>query len=327
VNRREFGTLLGGAAVAWPLAARAQPRGVSTVGFLHSLSPEATVHVVAAFHGGLAESGHVAGRNVSIEYRWARGQFDQLPAYAAELVARRVAVIVATGSTVSALAAKAATSTIPIVFTSGDDPLRVGLVEHLNRPGGNITGATAFSTTTAAKRLELIRKLLPDATAIALLRNPKSPVDAGEMNDLKLAAQSLGWRIEIVAASSESELEPAFTNMVGKGAQAMIISTDPLFFGVHGRVVELAARHALPAIYDFREYPAAGGLMSYGTNITAVYHQVGLYTGKILAGAKPGELPVVQPTRFDLVLNLRTAKNLGLTIPPTLLALADEVIE
>jgi putative ABC transport system substrate-binding protein len=200
-------------------------------------------------------------------------------------------------------------------------------VDHLNRPGGNLTGVTAFSTTTAAKRLELIRKLLPDAGVIALLRNPKSPVDAGEMNDLKSAAQSLGWRIEIVEADTESELESAFANMAGRDAQAMIISTDPLFFGVRKRVVELAARHALPAIYDFREYPAAGGLMSYGANVAAVYHQVGLYTGKILSGAKPGELPVMQPTRFDLVLNLKTATSLGLTIPPTLLALADEVIE
>jgi putative ABC transport system substrate-binding protein len=185
-------------------------------------------------------------------------------------------------------------------------------VDHLNRPGGNITGVTSFSTATAAKRLELMRKLLPNTAVVALLRNPKSPVDADEMKDLKLAAQSLGWRIEIVEASTESDLEPAFVSMAGKGAQAMIISTDPLFFGIHSRVVELATRQALPAIYDFREYPAAGGLMSYGTNIAAVYHQVGLYTGKILTGAKPGELPVVQPTRFDFVLNLKTAKTLGL---------------
>jgi ABC-type uncharacterized transport system substrate-binding protein len=327
MKRREFITVLGGAAAAWPLAASAEQRGASTVGFLHSLSPEATVQVVAAFRSGLAETGYVEGRNALIEYRWARGNFDQLPAYAVELVALRVAVIVATGSTVSALAAKAATAVIPIVFTSGDDPLKVGLVDHLNRPGGNITGATAFSTTTAAKRLELMRALLPNATIIALLRNPKSPVDADEMNDLKLAAESLGWRIEIVEASTETELEPAFASMARNDAQAMIISTDPLFFGVRSRVVELAARHALPAIYDFREYPAAGGVMSYGTNISAVYHQVGLYTGKILAGDKPGELPVVQPTKFDLVINLKAARALDLTVPDKLLALTDEVIE
>jgi putative ABC transport system substrate-binding protein len=326
MKRREFIALLGGA-VAWPLAARAQQPGVPTVGFMHSLSPEVTGHVVAAFRRGLAEAGYVEGRNVSIEYRWARGDFGQLPVYAAELVALRVAVIVATGSTVSALAAKAATSIIPIVFTSGDDPLKVGLADHLNRPGGNITGVTAFSATTAAKRVDLLRKLLPDATAIALLSNPKSPIDADEMRDLQQTAQSLGWRIEIVGASSETELEPAFASMSAKGAQAMTISSDPLFFGVRSRVIELAARHALPAIYDFREYTAAGGLMSYGTNIAALYQQVGVYTGKILAGAKPGDLPVVQPTKFDLVLNLKTAKDLGLTFPPILLALADEVIE
>jgi putative ABC transport system substrate-binding protein len=327
MKRREFISLIGGAAVAWPVAARAQQPGIPIVGFMHSLWPEATVHVVAAFHRGLVEAGYAEGRNVSIEYRWARGQFDQLPVYAAELVALRVAVIVATGSTVSARAAKAATSMIPIVFTSGDDPLKVGLVKHINRPGGNITGVTAFSATTAAKRVELMRKLLPDAVAIALLSNPKSPVDADEMRDLQLTARSLNWRIEIVGASAESELEAAFASMIAKGAQAMTISSDPLFFGARTRVVELAARHALPAIYDFRDYPVAGGLMSYGTNIVGVYQQVGVYTGKILAGAKPGDLPIMQPTTFNLVLNLKTAKALGLSIPDKLIALADEVIE
>ena len=326
MKRREFITLLGGA-IAWPRAARAQPPGVPTVGFMHSLSPEVTGHVVAAFRRGLAEAGYVEGRNVSIEYRWARGQFDRLPVYAAELVAERVAVIVATGSTVSARAAKAATSTIPIVFTSGDDPLKVGLVDHLNRPGGNVTGVTSFSATTAAKRLEWMRKLLPDAAVIALLANPKSPIDADEMHDLQLTAQSLGWRVEIVGASGESELEGAFASMIAKGARAMSISSDPLFFGLRARLAELAARHALPAIYDFRDYPAAGGLMSYGTDITAVYQQVGVYTGRILAGAKPADLPVVQPTKFVLVINLKIARTLGLDVPPTLLALADEVIE
>jgi ABC-type uncharacterized transport system substrate-binding protein len=286
-----------------------------------------TEHVLAAFHRGLAETGYVEDRNVAIEYRWARYQFDRLPAFAAEFVARPVTVIVAAGSTVSALAAKTATSSIPIVFTSGDDPLRVGLVERLNRPGGNITGVTAFDTVIAARRLELMRKLTPHAAVIALLRNPNSPVDGGEMHDLMEAADSLGCRIEIVTASTESELEPAFARMVAKSARAMMISSDPFFFGVRDRVIELAGRHALPAIYDFREYVAAGGLMSYGTDLLIVYQQLGVYTGRILAGAKPGELPVVQPTKFDLLINLRTARSLGIEVPPTLLALADEVVE
>ena len=331
MKRRAFITLLGGTAaascVSWPIAARAQRPGVPSVGFMHSLSPEVTAHVVTAFRSGLAEAGYVEGSNVSIEYRWARGHFEQLPAYAAELVALRVAVIVATGSTVSALAAKAATSVVPIVFTSGDDPLKVGLVEHLNRPGGNITGVTAFATVTAAKRLGLLRDVLPNVAAVALLRNPRSPVDAGEMHDLEAAARSLGLRLVVVEASTEAELEPAFAGLAGQGAQAMITSTDPFFFDVRGRMVALAARYAIPTIYDFREYPAAGGLISYGTNIAALYKQVGIYTGKILAGAKPGDLPVVQPTTFDLVINLKTAKALGVDIPPGVLAIADEVIE
>jgi putative ABC transport system substrate-binding protein len=327
MKRREFITLLAGAAAAWPLAALAQVSRVQTVGFMHSLSPEATGAVRAAFLKGLTETGYIEGSNISIEYRWGRGRFEQLPGYAAELVALRVAVIVATGSTVSALAAKAATSAIPIVFTSGDDPLKVGLVEHLNRPGGNITGVTAFATVTAAKRLGLLRELLPNAVAVALLHNPKSPVDAGEMRDLETAARSLGLRFVVVEAGTETELEPAFASIASKGAQALITSTDPFFFDVRGRVVDLAARYAIPTIYDFREYPASGGLMSYGTNIAALYRQVGIYTGKILAGAQPGDLPVVQPTSFDFVLNLKTAHALGLNIPPTLLARADEVIE
>jgi ABC-type uncharacterized transport system substrate-binding protein len=327
VKRREFITLLGGAAAAWPFAALAQVSPVQTVGFLHSLSPEATGAVRAAFLKGLADTGYIEGSNISIEYRWGRGRFDQLPGYAAELVSLRVAVIVATGSTVSALAAKAATSVIPIVFTSGDDPLKVGLVEHLNRPGSNITGVTAFATVTAAKRLGLLRELLPNAVAVALLHNPKSPVDAGEMRDLETAALSLKLRFVVVEAGTETELEPAFASIANKGAQALITSTDPFFFDVRGRLADLAARYAIPTIYDFREYPAAGGLMSYGTNIAALYRQVGIYTGKILAGSRPADLPVVQPTSFDLVLNLKTAHALGLDVPPSLLARADEVIE
>jgi putative ABC transport system substrate-binding protein len=326
LKRREFITLVGGSA-AWPLGARAQQPAMPVIGFLHSLSPEVTGHVVEAFQRGLAKAGYVEPKNVAIEYRWARYRFDQLPAYAAELVGLRVTLIVAAGSTVSALAAKAATTTIPVVFTSADDPLKVGLVERLNRPGGNITGVTAFDTEIAAKRLQLLHQVLPNATRIALLRNPNSPVDAGEMNDLRSAAHSLGCQIDVVEASAENELELAFERIKATGAHAMTVSTDPFFFGMRNRVIEFAARHALPAIYDFREYPVAGGLMSYGTDIAALYHRVGIYAGKILAGAKPGDLPVVLPTKFELLLNLKTAGSLGLQFPAQLLALADEVIE
>jgi len=225
------------------------------------------------------------------------------------------------------LAAKAATSVIPIVFTSADDPLKVGLVDHLNRPSGNITGVTAFATVTAAKRLELLRELIPQAALVALLRNPKSPVDSAEMHDLEMAAESLKLRLVTVEAATEVELEPAFAKASGYPVQGMITSTDPFFFGVRDRIVALAAKYKIPAVHDFREYPAAGGLMSYGTNILALYRQVGAYTGRTLGGAQPSELPVLQPTVFDLVINLMTAKTLGLTVPPSLIARADEVIE
>ena len=325
MRRREVLAGLG-AATAWARTALAQPSG-RRIGFLHSLSPEATLHVLAAFRGGLAEAGYVEGRNISIEYRWARGHFEDLPAQAAELVALRVDVLVATGSTVSALAAKAATTTIPIVFTSGDDPLKVGLVDEINRPSGNLTGVTAFATATAAKRLELLHELLPTSDVVALLRNPKSPVDRAEIDDLRQAAESLGCWIEIVEVSSEGELDLAFQSLSARGLKAMIVSTDPFFFGVRNRVVELAARHLVPAVYDFREYAEAGGLMSYGTNVAALYRQVGRYTGKLLGGSKPGDLPVLQPTTFDLLINLKAATTLGLTVSPDLLARADEVIE
>jgi putative ABC transport system substrate-binding protein len=283
---------------------------------MHSLSPEAAARPTEAFQKGLAETGFVSGTNVAIEYRWAHGNFDQLPLFAAELVRMHVAVIVAVGSTVSALAAKAATSVIPIVFTSADDPIKVGLVDHLNRPGGNLTGVTAFATVTAAKRLALLRELIPDASAVALFRNPRGSFDS-----------SLKLRLVTVEAATEVELEPGFSRATGYPVQGMITSTDPFFFGVRDRIVALAAKYKIPAIHDFREYPAAGGLMSYGTNILALYRQVGVYTGKILRGAQPNGLPVLQPTVFDLVINLKTAKALDLTIPPSLLARADEVIE
>jgi putative tryptophan/tyrosine transport system substrate-binding protein len=326
MRRRAFIGGLGSAA-AWPLVAQAQQAGVATIGFMHSLSPEAAARPTEAFRQGLAETGYVSGTNVAIEYRWARGNFDELPLFAAELVRMRVAVIVAVGSTVSALAAKAATSVIPIVFTSADDPLKVGLVDHLNRPGGNLTGVTAFATVTAAKRLELLRELIPEATVVALLGNPRGSFDSGEMNELQAAAESLKLRLVTVEAATEVELEPAFAKASGYPVQGMITSTDPFFFGVRDRIVALAAKYRIPAIHDFREYPAAGGLMSYGTNILALYRQVGVYTGKILRGAQPNDLPVLQPTVFDLVINLKTAKTLGLTMPPSLLARADEVIE
>jgi ABC-type uncharacterized transport system substrate-binding protein len=326
MRRRTFIAGLGSAAAS-PVVARGQQAGVATIGFMHSLSPEAAARPTEAFQKGLAETGFVSGTNVAIEYRWAHGNFDQLPLFAAELVRMHVAVIVAVGSTVSALAAKAATSVIPIVFTSADDPIKVGLVDHLNRPGGNLTGVTAFATVTAAKRLALLRELIPDASAVALFRNPRGSFDSGEMKELQAAAESLKLRLVTVEAATEVELEPGFSRATGYPVQGMITSTDPFFFGVRDRIVALAAKYKIPAIHDFREYPAAGGLMSYGTNILALYRQVGVYTGKILRGAQPNGLPVLQPTVFDLVINLKTAKALDLTIPPSLLARADEVIE
>jgi len=325
MRRREFITLLGGTAAAWPFAARAQQSTMPVVGFLRSATLADVPHWVAAFRQGLKEAGFVEGQNVAIEFRSADNQLDRLPALVADLIRQPVAVIL--GNTDAALAAKAATTTVPIVFASGSDPVRDGLVASLNRPGGNVTGLVYFAAVLGAKRLELLRQLVPRATTIAVLVNPNTPLTEAERKDVQAAAQAIGQQLIIFDISSDRDIETAFAAFVQRGAGALLVGTGGFLNSNRERIAAVANRHALPASYSQREGVVAGGLMSYGPSISDAYRQAGIYSGRILNGEKPADLPVIRSTKFELVLNLKTAKALGLTIPPSLLVAADEVIE
>jgi putative tryptophan/tyrosine transport system substrate-binding protein len=328
IGRRQFMILLGGAAAAWPLAVRAQQTEMPVVGFLSSRSPDESKHLVAAFRAGLQTGGgYVEGQNVTIEYRWAEGQYGRLPELAIDLVRLGVVVLVATGGEPSALAAKAATSTIPIVFSIGGDPVKFGLVASLGRPGGNTTGVSLLTTAPEGKRLGLLKELAPGAGVFGVLINPNSPAAEAQVRALQEAASAIGRQIQIANAGSDPELAAAFATLVQQRATALLVTADPFFDTRRDRIVALAGRFKLPAIYQFRDYAVAGGLMSYGINITDGYRQVGVYTGQILKGAKPADLPVQQPTKFELVINLKTANTLGVKISDNLLSIADEVIE
>jgi putative tryptophan/tyrosine transport system substrate-binding protein len=325
-RRREFVAFFG-AAVAWPVTARAQQAAMPVIGYLGAASPHAGVQIVAALRQSLAEAGYVEGRNVMIESHWAEGQYDRLPALALEMVRRQVSVIVATGGTAAALAAKAATTTIPLVFSVTDDPVALGLVASLARPGGNATGVTFLLAERGAKQLGLLRELVPTATRIGLLVNPNNTTSKAQTNEVMAAASAAGATIDVVRASDSREIEAAFAALVQNRADALLVGTDPFLFSRRVQLATLAARHGLPAIYPVRENAEVGGLMSYGTSLTEVYRQVSAYTVRILKGAKPADLPVVRSTKFELVINLPTARALGLDVSPMLLARADEVIE
>jgi putative tryptophan/tyrosine transport system substrate-binding protein len=326
LRRREFITLLGGAA-AWPVAARAQQATMPVIGLLHSASPEAFAPFLAALREGLSEAGFIDGQNVRIDLRWAEGQYDRLPAMAKELVDQQVALIVAGGGDRPALATKAATTTIPIVFTGSDDPVGFGLVASLNKPGGNVTGVSLFTSELEVKRFALLRELAPAIPRIAMLVNPNNPTAEPNIRDVQAAAHAVGQQIDFLRAGSERDIDSAFRTMVRQRTDALLVAHDPFLFARREQLVALAAYNGIPAIYEFREFVLAGGLMSYGSKLTDNYRLAGGYAGKILKGAKPADLPVQQPTKFILSINLKTAKALSHDIPATLLARADEVIE
>jgi ABC-type uncharacterized transport system substrate-binding protein len=328
IGRREFIALFGGAAVGWPLAARAQQTAMPVIGFLGATSPDTNTAYMRTFSQALKETGYVEGENVAIAYRFAENQLDRLPALAAELVRQRVAVIASIEGPPVALAAKGATTTIPIVFTVSDDPVRLGLVASLARPGGNLTGINFVSTELVAKRLELLRELVPAAARMAVLVNPANVATTeSTLRDLQPAARAIGLQIQVLNANTSREIDAAFATFVRDRPDALFVATSPFFTSRRVQLVQLAARHAIPATYAGRQFPEHGGLMSYGANIADAFRQIGAYAGRILKGAKPADLPVVQASKFELVINHQTARMLGLTVPPTLLATADEVIE
>ncbi len=327
MRRRDFIKVIAGSAAAWPLGTQAQQPAMPVVGFMSGRAPEDSAHLVSAFRQGLAETGFVEGQTVTIEFRWAHGDYDRLPALAADLVGRKVAVLVGVGGDVSALAAKKATATIPVVFGMGDDPVKAGIVASFNRPDGNVTGFTLWTSEMESKRLGLLREMLPAVQLIGVLVNPKFPPSSHELSDLELAAKGIGQRLFVASANNDAELDSALASLGQQRVGAFLVTAAPFFDTRLERIVGFAAQNRLPAIYQFREYAVAGGLISYGPDVVESYRNAGLYVGRILKGEKPADLPVLQPTKFDFVINLKTAKALGLMVPPTLLAEAGEVIE
>jgi putative tryptophan/tyrosine transport system substrate-binding protein len=327
MKRREFITLLGGAAAAWPIAARAQQPKLPVIGFMSSRSAKDSVELLQSFHRGLREAGYVEGQNVAIEHRWAEGRYERLPELAAELVNRQVAVIAAFGGGPSARAAKAATLTIPIVISIGDDPIEAGFVKSLNRPDGNITGVMLFTSVIGSKRLGLLRELVPQGGAIALLANLATTSGQTQKRDIEKTAHEIGQRLVVMDARTDDDFDKAFATFARERVAALMVAADPFFDTRRDRIIELVAKHRWPAIYQFRDYVLAGGLMSYGASILETYFQNGVYVGRILGGAKPADMPILLPTKFELVINMKTANAIGVAIPPGVLAIADEVIE